>query len=597
MIIKFDLFLIIILLLLFLAIPNTASASSILLYEDFSSSLSPSWTSINPWGSWSVSNGLYIGTSTLQQSPALPSYSYIGDSDWTNYRLETKIKSIQGIDKQVLFRINTIEDRAYILNLRSAYFNGGNDVILAKRNPLGSEQGELLTVVNFPNYENTWYSIKVDVLNDGGRTNIKIYIDNEKIIDYLDENSPILQGQVGFEVVPGGYQQSPIGLTTETAYDFIKVSDIPTFPEYKQHDPQWANKIYDTASIWSPNNSGIDRWGCALTSAAMILSYYGHTITPDNLNLWLNENDGYIENGRVDWSAITKYALLSHEINSLLPKLEYKRYNYTEQLLKSELSESKPSIVKLLRNEDNGTHFVVVNDMDGDMLLMSDPASDEQFLSYYDTYTPSKVGTFTQSNTDLSYLYLYLSDNFTLKVVSPSGEDLSNEVETQTPFIDQFSLELSKQDSFSEFQYPKPIKGRYIVTVKGNGKYQLKSRVYDSIANLNKFEFAGNLNNTSHIYIISVSEDNTQISKIDFDYLKKNIEEAYVSKKIKNSNEYKLLLGFVNSAEKQFNKGNRYPAKIILDALLKNIKSSGKLIEKNYAVDLIETIKLIEATL
>ncbi len=85
-------------------------------------------------------------------------------------------------------------------------------------------------------------------------------------------------------------------------------------PLFLQTNPIWANNIYG-------NNGGatdtIKRWGCWMTSAAMIINFWGQKSSPPfqtnpgNLNTWLRNNKGY-DGGLVVHAAITKYASVNN---------------------------------------------------------------------------------------------------------------------------------------------------------------------------------------------------------------------------------------------------------------------------------------------
>ena len=85
-------------------------------------------------------------------------------------------------------------------------------------------------------------------------------------------------------------------------------------PPLKQISDPWQNQVYDSANLWSPLNPTINRWGCALTSAAMVFQYHGLTKLPDNttldpgtVNAWLKTQlDGYVGNGYVNWLALSR---------------------------------------------------------------------------------------------------------------------------------------------------------------------------------------------------------------------------------------------------------------------------------------------------
>jgi len=81
-------------------------------------------------------------------------------------------------------------------------------------------------------------------------------------------------------------------------------------PLFKQCSSPWGSDIYDHTK------STICKEGCALTSAAMILRYYGVTtgidgkdVNPGNLNEWLkSQPDGYDRKGNIYWNTITRYS-------------------------------------------------------------------------------------------------------------------------------------------------------------------------------------------------------------------------------------------------------------------------------------------------
>lgn len=81
-------------------------------------------------------------------------------------------------------------------------------------------------------------------------------------------------------------------------------------PLYKQCASPWGTDIYDHIT------STICRKGCALTSAVMVLRYYGVTtgadgkeVNPRNLNEWLkSQPKGYVGRGSIDWREVAGYS-------------------------------------------------------------------------------------------------------------------------------------------------------------------------------------------------------------------------------------------------------------------------------------------------
>lgn len=101
--------------------------------------------------------------------------------------------------------------------------------------------------------------------------------------------------------------------------DDLCPSPALSVPLVKQCDSRWKTDPYDdeTATIYTDGSCTgcICSEGCALTSAVMVLRYYGVTtgtdgyeVNPANLNDWLNgEPDGYYGT-KINWNAITRYS-------------------------------------------------------------------------------------------------------------------------------------------------------------------------------------------------------------------------------------------------------------------------------------------------
>lgn len=586
----------ILLLLLLFSSPKKIFAKDILFQDNFNDGNSNGWFETSPWGSWTVQNNSYIGQAQLIQSPALPSISTIGDEKWQDYEFSVNIKSLLGIDKQILFRVNTSQNRAYILNMRSSYFNGGNDIILAKRSPLGTEKASLLLIKQFINSQNTDYKVKIQVKNTQIGTNIVVYINENEEINYLDNDNPILNGKIGLEVVPGGYMPgNPIGLITKISYDEVLVTSLENKFDMKQYDPKWKDVTYDSADIWSPGKSTIERYGCAVTSAAMILQNYGHSVTPETLNSWLIDNDGYVGEGLLNWSAVTKWAKESNESNPDAKKLEYKRYSFTTEKLDEELTATRPAILKLKNNDTGGTHFVVVTNKDQSVYKMSDPATENEDLSFYPSDRYNRINSFVPSNTDLSYLYSYLSPTHTLKVFSPSGTELDG-IDEEATYEDQVDHTVLKKKQLTTFEWAKPTIGKYKIQVTGNGAYSLETRYYDSLANLEKKDVQGKSTNTTDTYFLTIGEQ-TSLKKVDFAYLKELLTNAYSGNKIKNKGVYQALYSTAVAAEKTTQKQNTKLAKVLLDVMIFEIKLSRKYIVAETSTELINTIQILKESL
>lgn len=157
---------------------------------------------------------------------------------------------------------------------------------------------------------------------------------------------------------------------------------------YLQSDDAWGGDHLGT----SPRTLG--QAGCAVTSAAMIMKFYGLDTDPGRLNVFLRDNGGYDENNDLRWEGPT--ALAPNKVKHVYEDLP------SYHLIDSNLRHGNPVIVRL--NLKSGwTHFVVVMGKQGFDYLIRDPSkaglrkgvyplkelgSDIQALRFYEKLTP-----------------------------------------------------------------------------------------------------------------------------------------------------------------------------------------------------------------
>lgn len=233
----------------------------------------------------------------------------------------------------------------------------------------------------------------------------------------------------------------------------INDSSIPSFPYFSQKDPAWGDHEYDSASEWAGvDKSGIDRWGCALTSATMMLEEYGvkalddSPINPDILNDWLNEqSDGYVGPGFVNWLAITRFA------KDRLPdgkSLEFER-SYDPALL------TLPSILGL------PGHFVVAYDEDTTNWSINDPANSSN-SNLAKTTTLRSINRYIPSLTDLSYMMFVMNSGMSASLKNSAGEAIPLD------WVEEYlSDDIDDTDgaSIKTAMLPKPSNNTYTLTV------------------------------------------------------------------------------------------------------------------------------------
>lgn len=129
---------------------------------------------------------------------------------------------------------------------------------------------------------------------------------------------------------------------------------------FSQSDPRWADDEL------GPAQSTMGEEGCAVSSAAMVLAYYGQDIDPGRLNAFLSESDGYTPQGWLYWERAADFqpGVARHAYEDLP----------SYYLIDSNLERGNPVIVRI--HLDNGvTHFVVIVGKDGFDYLIQDPAS------------------------------------------------------------------------------------------------------------------------------------------------------------------------------------------------------------------------------
>lgn len=61
-------------------------------------------------------------------------------------------------------------------------------------------------------------------------------------------------------------------------------------PILSQRDPKWASQRLGTV-----DGTTIGGYGCIITCMTMLANYYGHNLTPADMDNWLTDNQGYVQ--------------------------------------------------------------------------------------------------------------------------------------------------------------------------------------------------------------------------------------------------------------------------------------------------------------
>ena len=148
-------------------------------------------------------------------------------------------------------------------------------------------------------------------------------------------------------------------LSPSGGHYFLQRVVIP-LPVFQQNDPRWT---YD---LLGPTNDTLGAEGCAITSAAMVLSGYGVDTDPQRLNHYLTTHQGYTSNGWLYWEKAAEVAPFG-QVEKAYEDLP------TYALIDRNLLSGNPVIVRLtLRN--GHMHFVVIVGKEGWDYLIQDPA-------------------------------------------------------------------------------------------------------------------------------------------------------------------------------------------------------------------------------
>jgi hypothetical protein len=140
---------------------------------------------------------------------------------------------------------------------------------------------------------------------------------------------------------------------------FDRRVEIPV-PAFAQDDPRWSNVRL------GPSSDTLGDEGCAVTSAAMVIAFYGIKTDPLQLNNFLTRAGGLSEDGLIEWSRVPAIA-------PAYLKLSYNG-NASYELIDTNLLERNP-VIAFIRLPDGGYHFVVIVGKEGHNYLIRDPAA------------------------------------------------------------------------------------------------------------------------------------------------------------------------------------------------------------------------------
>ena len=561
------------------AFPEIALAS-VLFQDDFNDGNADGWT-VEYWtpsdpndpvwqdSKWLVDSENRYGI-TLNYGD-MRTFSSNGDISWTNYVYKVQMLGKVGVDKNIVFRYQDI-------NNWYGFHMAGNSVYFGMRiNGNYSDVG----VANFSFENNIIYNLKIVVKGNS----VSFYANDIPIVkDYVMWNNPLPNGKIALYVSSGAILSS-VWFDNVIVCDSEPCEPTPTItptppllvPYLSQKIEPWGSEEYNQASLWAPTQPTISRWGCALTSGAMTLLYYGinkipggENLNPGSLNNWLkNQTDGYLREGHLNWHALTRLSKIMHEEISS-PILEFRRSGKDFSLLDNDLVNNHPPILEV------PGHFIVSTGKTNGSYLINDPAwSEKTTLEAYNNDFIS-MRRLLPTSTNLSALLFVVDPHVNLTLTDRNGNS-QGEFYFEGPLTDDISGEIGGK-GINILNYNQPPEGEYAISVTAStsASFNLDIYSYDQEANPTAKSFFGftNPNNPATFSLIEKEggeSENIQRTST-FSRTKQDILESQKSGMITKIGIAKVLLTKINRAEKLKNKGKINETKIILKDFLRELE-------------------------
>jgi PKD repeat protein len=290
---------------------------------------------------------------------------------------------------------------------------------------------------------------------------------------------------------PGGSDSAEAVITVET--NTCTVSGVPLLKQgvlpYTDSNPSWEGDDYDSSGK-------IAVYGCAMTSAAMLLNQQGVQVDPGQLNAWLRgQEDGY-KGGDVGWLAVARYARERGVTLYYNGKLESRN----DSILNNSLCQLHiPVILKVSGLGGTTSHFVLATGQTqasgNQTWTINDPAFNRtNLLAYGNDYKGLRLFS-SQSS---AALISGGTSSIEVLVTDPAGRQTGFEVETGAQLENipnsHYSLEsiADDVDSVGEptpgekiVEIMDPVEGVYTIQTIGieNAPYTMHFFGYDTEQN------------------------------------------------------------------------------------------------------------------
>ncbi|MGH7203119.1 MAG: C39 family peptidase [Candidatus Levyibacteriota bacterium] len=412
---------------------------------------------------------------------------------------------------------------------------------------------------------------------------------------------------------------TPIATPTPTPSPTPAILNVPYF---SQNTQPWGQSEYDHVKQLRATGfeATMDRWGCAVTSIAMVLKYHninqlpdGTTITPGSLNKWLNNNNGYQygygPNGdwysSVVWSAIgtlTKQIYDTHRSDIKLQTQSFaSSYPAGNPILDNDIDIgndiSKFPDILLVKNALTNGHYVVAKGKIDNTYAINDPEWNYSDLtSFGNNY--SQIVRYIPSHTNLSYIFASVNPDTDMLFTDPEGRrtgkifnngvvqafnEIPNADYTYQPPVSNPNIDGTIENlgtGANIYQLPTPENGNYTITLSSSANtfYTMNVSNFQSDGENILVKDTGTLSaNGLNQFKIGYSQDQsaTITKSVTFAIAYDDINNLRKQNHIDPT--YGLnLYAFLKNAEKFHNMGKDTVAKLQLDLGIKFVNESAE---------------------
>jgi len=217
-----------------------------------------------PENAWQIVNNKY---QVDLSGAGLYTRALTGSFDWEDYQLDVDITLNDGVDRLIVLRYQS-QENYYQINLRGLWQNGSTSpaVYLDK---IVLNQGINLAQEFFPAqvYFNEGQEYHLTAVVNGNR--IRIYVDGEKIIDYIDNDLPITYGKVGFAVSSGDSGDGDMYIDNLQVREISEPLDLPSIsePQLFENFDDGNSEDWQGSEYWHVSNG---QYGVAILNQQVV---------------------------------------------------------------------------------------------------------------------------------------------------------------------------------------------------------------------------------------------------------------------------------------------------------------------------------------